>query len=941
MKKKLSSYFLISFLLFFPLLIYSQTIIKEKVTVSPKKSSTKIPDAVQEESQLEFQIGGALPLTTAVVGPTTTQSGSSSGGANPYVYLYFPPLNGNYQITISSTLSAGQTTNVNYVVSYQGQGISYGERWLYNGGEETTVVTTTINVTINSFPEETPVDFSLHLGSDYICSNYESGLSIVNYNQPITSTTNVKFNINSGVQGVELYNKNSGEIITSGTSVHILDVPNLSIRLSSPYQGNDVNVNVTAEIGGVTREDSVTVIGTGNYFRLYSEKRIWDMLEGSTIEMAVELQGESSCDDVRLQDTTKYNLLITQGESFGHIKHPVSGELVSEAVNLPHENGKLKFKFAAVEELLSSEEIVKITVTTTNPAISPYEFVITIHKEGMIVTFVPETIMPGDTASVILKKKNPDGTLSDFPEDQYFDAEIIGGAEYGTLYVPQWGDQSDYLLNIPQGFKFIAEEVISEPKVESTILVRTTAGIIWGRVTPGKTNNQNSVQNTTDDEQLWGSATITIGEGKDTMYVRAYLTEENLVVGDTVEVIVKKVDKDGNETDFPSNTLFEVGIKEGCTAGNILTSSGEKGQYFTNISRPIRFVVNDSLSAADTSIVLRVGVPSDESTIYLPYEAAAPGGKILPLKGKMNSVTEQASDYCVLNQFEYTGFGLASGKIENIKIEITLTGPKEIWPYLPPQLDGRSRGAGRPGYNPFTGIDVEVIKGEHFVSGVEVKLTVERVEGTGGHDHVFPKLPLSLSGKLKANNIKGNPIVVSTSINGKISVEEILSSQFSGNYKIKAELVSKPKVQNSIGIVVKVPGLISFAEINPEGKWRLVGALPTKHTDVHWCTPEMSKYMLKAIDEFYEWSKAYRGSESGIVLDVNDMSLIWGGSYEYNADWNVYKSHSFHRVGTSVDINRTGMSDDELKKLTEIINKNYGKRDPERPQIHYGFLGGN
>ncbi|MBI1936893.1 MAG: hypothetical protein HYS25_02095 [Ignavibacteriales bacterium] len=515
MKKKLSSYFLISFLLFFPLLIYSQTIIKEKVTVSPKKSSAKIPDAVQDESQLEFQIGGALPLTAAVVGPTTTQSGSSGGGANPYVYLYFPPLNGNYQITISSTLSAGQTTNVNYVVSYQGQGISYGDRTLYNGGEETAVVTTTISVTIGSFPEETPVDFSLHINNDYICSNYESGLSIVNYNQPITSTTNVKFNINSVVPGVELYNKNSGEIITSGTSVHILDVPNLSIRLSTPYQGSNANEKVSAEIGGVTRTDSLIVIGTGNYFRLYSEKRIWDMLEGGTIEMLVELQGESSCDDVRLQDTTKYNLLITQGQTFGHIKHPVSGELVTEAVNLSHENGKLKFKFTAAEELLLSEAITKVTVTTNNPAISPYEFVITIHKEGMIVTFVPETIMPGDTASVILKKKNPDGTLSDFPEDQYFDAEIIVGAEYGTLYVAQWGDLSDYFLNIPQGFKFIAEEGLGGQKVESTILVRTTAGIIWGRVTPGKTNNQNSVQNTADEEQLWGEGTITIGEGGD------------------------------------------------------------------------------------------------------------------------------------------------------------------------------------------------------------------------------------------------------------------------------------------------------------------------------------------------------------------------------------------------------------------------------------------
>ena len=79
----------------------------------------------------------------------------------------------------------------------------------------------------------------------------------------------------------------------------------------------------------------------------------------------------------------------------------------------------------------------------------------------------------------------------------------------------------------------------------------------------------------------------------------------------------------------------------------------------------------------------------------------------------------------------------------------------------------------------------------------------------------------------------------------------------------------------------------------------------------------------------------------GIEVGVNDISLIYGGSYEYQGDWNLNSKHSFHRIGLSVDIDQT-LTDEQLDQLTRFIEDTFqGTRHPERPQIHYSFRGAN
>lgn len=102
----------------------------------------------------------------------------------------------------------------------------------------------------------------------------------------------------------------------------------------------------------------------------------------------------------------------------------------------------------------------------------------------MQVQLTPAVIAPGDTADVVLRKRNEDGSLQTFPDTVNFDVEILESWQYGTIYSPNVGDTSDFFIDIPQGFQFIAKDSIDTDSVFVPIAVNTSGGIITAAVQP-------------------------------------------------------------------------------------------------------------------------------------------------------------------------------------------------------------------------------------------------------------------------------------------------------------------------------------------------------------------------------------------------------------------------------------------------------------------------
>lgn len=49
------------------------------------------------------------------------------------------------------------------------------------------------------------------------------------------------------------------------------------------------------------------------------------------------------------------------------------------------------------------------------------------------------------------------------------------------------------------------------------------------------------------------------------------------------------------------------------------------------------------------------------------------------------------------------------------------------------------------------------------------------------------------------------------------------------------------------------------------------------------------------------------GGGTAITLEMNDMSIEWGGVLDICGDWNLSKRRSFHRVGPSIDVENAGL----------------------------------
>ncbi len=82
-----------------------------------------------------------------------------------------------------------------------------------------------------------------------------------------------------------------------------------------------------------------------------------------------------------------------------------------------------------------------------------------IKKPTLYVAFNPDTLSPGDTADVIIKLKEADGTFLDFPPEQLFEVGVIGGCEYGEILTSD-GRTELYFKDIQQPIRFIAADSI-------------------------------------------------------------------------------------------------------------------------------------------------------------------------------------------------------------------------------------------------------------------------------------------------------------------------------------------------------------------------------------------------------------------------------------------------------------------------------------------------
>ncbi len=101
-----------------------------------------------------------------------------------------------------------------------------------------------------------------------------------------------------------------------------------------------------------------------------------------------------------------------------------------------------------------------------------------IKPDSFVVTLNPPEVYPGDTVQVKIQKRNADGTLSDFPQEQTFEIAKLDGCMLGNILAE--GDSGAYFYDVTQPIYFAAADS----------LVGDTTGTVLLRV--GVVENQRS-----------------------------------------------------------------------------------------------------------------------------------------------------------------------------------------------------------------------------------------------------------------------------------------------------------------------------------------------------------------------------------------------------------------------------------------------------------------
>ncbi|MCR4303333.1 MAG: Ig-like domain-containing protein, partial [Gallionella sp.] len=163
---------------------------------------------------------------------------------------------------------------------------------------------------------------------------------------------------------------------------------------------------------------------------------------------------------------------------------------------------------------------------------------------------------------------------------------------------------------------------------------------------------------------------------------------------------------------------------------------------------------------------------------------------------------------------------------------------------------------------------------------VTVKLEVDLI--SGGHEHGGSDRP------------KGG--VSPASGNNSFTIT-FGATEVSGTHTITATCDMCSNSPQKATVDVKVEGL---ATIPASQFYTFVGATEN-HSDNHYLTPEAAS-VLWSMAASYQFESGFKlnGVAPPPLLHVNDASLVWGGVFDLDADWET--PHDEHKRGTVIDI---------------------------------------
>ncbi len=183
---------------------------------------------------------------------------------------------------------------------------------------------------------------------------------------------------------------------------------------------------------------------------------------------------------------TTMNISLVAGGKYGELIDLNTGERGKSFTGLQRDGEFAGVIFDANGEIVLTTDTIGLYVSTSDPNISAVEWRFLIGPSPIVVTINPSNVSPGDTADIILKKRNPDGSIEEFPTEQVFEVGIINGCMKGEILTSVGKDT--YFRDILPPFKFVAADSVdtTDSKIKIRVGMYIDQGGMAGSIKDGK-----------------------------------------------------------------------------------------------------------------------------------------------------------------------------------------------------------------------------------------------------------------------------------------------------------------------------------------------------------------------------------------------------------------------------------------------------------------------
>jgi len=187
-------------------------------------------------------------------------------------------------------------------------------------------------------------------------------------------------------------------------------------------------------------------------------------------EQLVKILGTNQCGrGPRIPSSVLYSVEIIEGDEFGQLHNPETDEYGS-SLNSLHNSGRFiqDFYFVAYGIIPDEDAQIIIRIETTDPEIEPINVSFLVKPPQLVVSLEPSEISAGATAQVVIKKREPDGTLVDFDSTQTFEIAKLEGCVLGDILIGS--DSGAYFYNVSQPIYFTVADSINGDSSQTVLL---------------------------------------------------------------------------------------------------------------------------------------------------------------------------------------------------------------------------------------------------------------------------------------------------------------------------------------------------------------------------------------------------------------------------------------------------------------------------------------